>query len=698
MSLNRFCSNHKVVCSNHKVSMHSNSALHRSAFLSLALAALLSACGGDSTAPNGPADGVVAAVDTLRSIGATATVTAVVRNASHEAIPGVAVSWTSSNPAMATVDPTTGLATAVANGTVTITAHAGTLTGSTAVTVLQAPVSVTIVPPTDTLRSLGATGQYTAVVKDAGGSTIAAPVVGWTSTNASVVTLGVQGLATAVSNGSVYVQARVNGAVDSVPLAVRQRADPTKSTLSVVRPLLFVDDTVRATLQPRDALNHPLTFGGAAIVFSSQGGSSVGAFRPVVDNQNGAYSADFVGVSLGTPLTITASIDGAPVTTVLPTMRVVGFTRIAAAGATQSNAAMTTTAGYTCGIITTGDMYCWGVSWFGVFGNGSFGSLSPGATPTLVSGGHQWTDVATGMYYVCAVASGGSVFCWGGGGAGELGNGNIGHGSADNVAIPTPISGAGTFGSVSIGTLGGACTITLTKAAMCWGGGVDGRLGNGTDTPTGVPVAVSGGLSFDALATSGSGTCGIAAGSAYCWGQSGLLGGGPAPDTCGTSSPCAKTPFAVSGGRVFRPSVSVNGNVACAIATDGQAYCWGTGYVGDGSMSAFAPVAVGGGLSFTSLGIAGDGGQCGIVVGGAAYCWGFNLNGRLGNGTTTDASVPTAVSGGHAFTQLSSSQDHTCGVTTDGNAYCWGGNDMGELGTRTTTPSTTPVRVKLFAP
>jgi alpha-tubulin suppressor-like RCC1 family protein len=202
------------------------------------------------------------------------------------------------------------------------------------------------------------------------------------------------------------------------------------------------------------------------------------------------------------------------------------------------------------------------------------------------------------------------------------------------------------------------------------------------------------------LATSYTGTCGIAAGSAYCWGQSGMLGlgGGPAPDTCSASTPCAKTPFAVSGGRVFRPIVSVNGNVACAIATDSQAYCWGTGYVGDGSNGASAPVVVSGGLSFTSLGIAGDGAQCGIVVGDAAYCWGYNLNGRLGNGTTTNASVPTAVSGGHAFIQLSSSQDHTCGVATDGNAYCWGGNDMGELGTRTTTPSTTPVRVKLFAP
>jgi len=478
------------------------------------------------------------------------------------------------------------------------------------------------------------------------------------------------------------------------------RIDPTKSTLSVVRPLLFVDDTVRITLHGRNALSNPLPFGGATVVFSSSGGTSTGTFQPVVDNQNGTYSADFVGVSLGTPLTITASIDGAPVTSTLPTVRVVGFTRIAAAGATQVNAVTTTTAGYTCGIITTGDMYCWGVSWFGVLGNGSFGSLTPGPTPTLVSGGHQWTDVATGMYYVCAVANGGSVFCWGSGGSGEIGNGNFGDGSADNVAIPTPISGAGTFGSISIGNSGGVCTITLTKAAMCWGTGVDGRLGNGTETLSAVPVAVSGGLSFDALATSDSGTCGIAAGSAYCWGYWGVLGlgGGPAPDTCSASTPCAKTPFAVSGGHVFRPIVSVDGNVACAIATDGQAYCWGIGYVGDGSMSALAPVAVSGGLSFTSLGIAGDGAQCGIVVGGAAYCWGYNLNGRLGNGTTTNVSVPTAVSGGHAFTQLSSSQDHTCGVATDGNAYCWGGNDMGELGNRTTTPSTTPVRVKLFAP
>ena len=54
-------------------------------------------------------------------------------------------------------------------------------------------------------------------------------------------------------------------------------------------------------------------------------------------------------------------------------------------------------------------------------------------------------------------------------------------------------------------------------------------------------------------------------------------------------------------------------------------------------------------------------------------CAGSNGNGQLGDGTTTDSSVPTAVSGSHTFTQLSAGgQTHTCGLRTDGIALCWG--------------------------
>ena len=495
------------------------------------------------------------------------------------------------------------------------------------------------------------------------------------------------------------VVALFSGCGDST--APRQRIDPTKSTITLTRPLLFIDDTVRATLQVRDTRNNPITTGGSTVVFSSMGsatGSSSLTVLPTLDNGDGTYNANLIGSGMGSPRTVTANIDGLPVS-VTPTVRVVGFTKIAAAGGTL-HGAVTTTGGFTCGIITTGDMYCWGIPWFGVRGTGSFVGPTPDPTPTLVAGGHQWTDVAAGLWYVCAVAGGGGGYCWGSGSAGELGNGISGHGSLDNVSIPAPISGGSTIGTVSIGQSNGGCATTLTKTAMCWGAGVWGRLGNGSETSTDVPVVVSGGLLFDALSTSYSGTCGISAGSAYCWGHYSLLGLGasPAPESCSGPVACARTPFAVSGGRVFRPVVAVDGNVACALGTDDQAYCWGSGYVGNGSMGASAPTPVSGGLSFTSLGMSGDSGHCGIAVGGAAWCWGINSNGRFGNGTTSNATVPTAVSGGHAFTQMSSSQDHTCGVATDGNGWCWGGNDMGELGDRTTTRRLTPVRVKLFAP
>jgi alpha-tubulin suppressor-like RCC1 family protein len=557
--------------------------------------------------------------------------------------------------------------------------------------------SLTLTQATDTLRSLGETGQFTVVVKDAGGAIIPAAVVSWTSTDAAVVAIDVHGLATAVTNGPVYVRARSGDVVDSLPLVVRQRIDASKSTITLNQPLLFVDDTAIGSVQGRDALSNALTTGGATVVFSgSATGSSSLTFLPTVDRGDGIYTSNVIGSGIGSSRTVTATIDGIPVPAT-PTVRVVGFTKITASGSTLSGA-VNGTGGFTCGIITTGDMYCWGISWFGIRGNGTSGTFAPGPVATLVGGGHQWTDVAAGMYYVCAIAVGGTMYCWGDGDVGEQGNGAFGN--PPDVRIPSPVSGNGTYATLAVGMHFGGCATTVASEAKCWGSGTFGRLGNGGDTLAAVPVTVSGGLPFTAIATDGNGTCGIAAGSAYCWGSYTMLGSGnsPPPDTCNTNFACAKTPFAVAGGYSFRPIIAHDGNVICAVATDDQAYCWGTGYLGNGTMDYVrTPTVVIGGLRFTSL-TASDAGHCGTVVGGAAYCWGGNANGRLGNGTPVALLVPTAVTGGHEFTHLTMSQDHACGVATDGNAWCWGGNDMGELGDRTTTRSLVPVRVRLFAP
>ena len=72
----------------------------------------------------------------LLSIGATIQLSAVAKDASGNAIPGKAISWASSDLAVATVDAT-GLVTSAGNGTATITATTEGVQGSSTVTVTQ---------------------------------------------------------------------------------------------------------------------------------------------------------------------------------------------------------------------------------------------------------------------------------------------------------------------------------------------------------------------------------------------------------------------------------------------------------------------------------------------------------------------------------------------------------------------------------
>jgi alpha-tubulin suppressor-like RCC1 family protein len=63
-----------------------------------------------------------------------------------------------------------------------------------------------------------------------------------------------------------------------------------------------------------------------------------------------------------------------------------------------------------------------------------------------------------------------------------------------------------------------------------------------------------------------------------------------------------------------------------------------------------------------------------------AYCWGRNLQGALGDGTTTQRLTPVAVIGGLHFMEVSAGGFTTCGIARSGGTYCWGSNSSGEVG------------------
>jgi len=200
-----------------------------------------------------------------------------------------------------------------------------------------------------------------------------------------------------------------------------------------------------------------------------------------------------------------------------------------------------------------------------------------------------------------------------------------------------------------------------------------------------VPIQVdAGGLDSCALNVSGQ---------AFCWGRNdvGQLGDGT------TTQRLVAT--AVAGGLTFA-RVSAGGNVfsvhTCGTTASGVAYCWGGNYLGqlgDGTTTdRLVPTAIAGGLTFAAVS-AGAFHTCGVTTSGAAYCWGNNQHGQLGDGSTTDRLVPTAIAGGLTFAAVSAGAIHTCGVTTSGAAYCWGANDSGQLGDGTTTDRLVPIAI-----
>jgi Regulator of chromosome condensation (RCC1) repeat len=206
------------------------------------------------------------------------------------------------------------------------------------------------------------------------------------------------------------------------------------------------------------------------------------------------------------------------------------------------------------------------------------------------------------------------------------------------------------------------------------------------------------------ISAGGEHACGIVNGDAYCWGEnfSGELG-----DDANTNSavPVAVDTSGVLAGTTLT-QVSSGYSHTCALDAAGKAYCWGLdsyGQLGDGSTTnSSVPVAVDtsgvlAGKTLTQI-VSGIVATCALDSAGAAYCWGANSYGQLGDGGTANSSVPVAVSttttlAGRSLTQITVGHESTCVLDSAGAAYCWGLNSYGQLGDGNTTSSNVPVAV-----
>jgi alpha-tubulin suppressor-like RCC1 family protein len=295
-----------------------------------------------------------------------------------------------------------------------------------------------------------------------------------------------------------------------------------------------------------------------------------------------------------------------------------------------------------------------------------------------------------GLGDVWALKLDGSVWRWGVNPTGQLGDGTL-------TDAPEPIEFTSLGGGILEISPGAQDTFARTASGTvyAWGNNSNGQLGTPQATSAYAPVAASL-LGTDIVQVSPGQfhTCALRTdGSLWCWGQNdfGEVGDGT------TTQRMSPVQVASLGQSVAEVSAGVY--FTCARKIDGTLWCWGTngnGRLGDGSgADQSTPVQVTAlGNSAASIVATGYAYACAIDIDGAVWCWGWNVNGTLGDGTTTDRATPIKVAGlGAAVSKISLSEDHACAIEVDGSLWCWGNNYYAQLGDGTTTDRATPVEV-----
>jgi len=351
---------------------------------------------------------------------------------------------------------------------------------------------------------------------------------------------------------------------------------------------------------------------------------------------------------------------------------------------------LTSIAGVTTAQATANDRgYSWGGNSVGQLGNGT---TTDSLTAASFGSSISFVSVSAGSDHACGLDTSGQAWCWGDGGSGELGNG----GNTDS-SVPVQVSQGGlVFASVSAGG-GHSCAADNSGAGYCWGANVRGQLGNSSTSPSNVPVAVTGGYTFSTIEAGSNHTCGVDGDEAYCWG---LNDNGQLGDNSQTNRSVPTKVADPDTGREFWDAIALGSSHTCAIALTGDGFCWGSNafaQLGNGDPAVagtrkLIPTALDTAQKFSSISSAGYG-SCAVSTGAGGYCWGFNNTGQVGDGSEGGGNSrpsPTAVSGGLAFSFISSGLFHTCGISTSNEAYCWGANTYGQLGTGDTNKSLVP--------
>ena len=286
-----------------------------------------------------------------------------------------------------------------------------------------------------------------------------------------------------------------------------------------------------------------------------------------------------------------------------------------------------------------------------------------------------------------ALKSDGTVWAWGGGAEGQLGNGSL-----ENSWVPVQVSNL--TGVIAIAG-GGASGYALKSdgTVWSWGYNIYGQLGNDSTDQSTVPVqvsnltgvtSISGGY-FSMYALKSDGT-------AWSWGYNneGELGNG-----LNTQS---NVPVQVSNLTGVR-SIAGGSMTGYALKPDGTVWSWGWGVYGQlgnsSNISSNIPVQVSNITGIKSIVSEGSVGYA-IDSNDNVWDWGYGAEGELGNGTNDNPCTPVQIHDLTGVVSLASGGSTCYALKSDNTIWSWGANDSDQLGNNSTDNSNTPVQVNPF--
>jgi alpha-tubulin suppressor-like RCC1 family protein len=349
---------------------------------------------------------------------------------------------------------------------------------------------------------------------------------------------------------------------------------------------------------------------------------------------------------------------------VLPAFAVIAVT--AAAGAAQ--AAPTAPATRSAAAPA---FWSWGAGNQGELGDGSYAaSILPVAVK--LPSGVTVTGVAGAYQHALAVTSTGGVLAWGHNSKGELGDGNQ---TSTKVPVPAAIP-AGVKVTAVQGGCSASLALTSTGQLLAWGQNPFGELGDGTTTPSDVPVSVT--LPPHVTITQISSGCETnlaltSTGRVLQWGR--RLG-----DSLSRGSSVGHVPvFVRLPAKVTITSIAAGPGEAYAVSSTGQVYAWSAGrpslvprppesqfgtitqiaasysynlgltsrgivFTWNGS-SLLAPfrILIPPNLKVTAIAIGAGSTAYALTSNGQLYAWGSDQDGALGDGGGPDINVPLRV-------------------------------------------------------